>query len=414
MLKRIDIRQAGARNKLLIGDLDGDGRMELVLVQGNGGIDDRYVPHQVQCITAYDLDGHLLWQKGAPDPEPGRNGSDFPAQIADIDGDGCNEVLCVMDGRFRILEGRSGREKRSFALPGEMAHDCIMITNISGHDWPSDILLKDRYHTLWVLDRHFNLLWTHEGNPGHFPWAHDWDGDGRDEVMAGYDMLDHEGKLRWSCRGLEDHADCIWVGDVAGDGRSMIVIGGSVTVMYDADGQEIWRYSGSVESQHVALGKFRADLPGLQIAGVDRIIRGDAGDVFSETGRDALFLLDQDGRQLWKEERTTAGWLTIAETVRHWDEERLDYILAYRRGGGVLPALYNGYMEVVTSFPVDGLAAYADLTGAGFTHVVLHDDEALHIFANRPGTLDAARPGQTLKQSKRLYSSTLYPGGEYE
>ena len=62
----------------------------------------------------------------------------------------------------------------------------------------------------------------------------------------------------------------IWIGDVSGDGQPELVIGGSVTVMYDRQGQELWRYEGSVEAQHVALGKFRGDLPGLQIAGLNR------------------------------------------------------------------------------------------------------------------------------------------------
>ena len=41
---------------------------------------------------------------------PGSFGSIFPAQIYDIDGDGCLEILCVMDKRFLILEGATGRE----------------------------------------------------------------------------------------------------------------------------------------------------------------------------------------------------------------------------------------------------------------------------------------------------------------
>ena len=66
LLKTIDISKAGLRSKMLIGDLDGDGRRELLMVQGDGGIDDRYIPHQVVCLTAFTLDGELLWQVGAP------------------------------------------------------------------------------------------------------------------------------------------------------------------------------------------------------------------------------------------------------------------------------------------------------------------------------------------------------------
>jgi hypothetical protein len=414
-LATIPVHQAGIRNKMLIGDINGDGRMEIVMVQPDGGIDDRYVPHQVQCMTAFDLEGRVLWQVGTPDPNCGKPGSDYPAQIYDIDGDGFNEVLCVMNKRLLVLDGATGVEKRSCELPGEEAHDCIIIANLSGGPAPREIILKDRYRKLWALDQEFKLLWTYEGNPGHFPWAYDIDGDGRDEVMAGYDMLDHDGKKLWSCKDLDDHADCVWTGDV--DGRAedglRIVVGGSVTVMYDTKGHELWRHTGSIESQHIALGKFRDDLPGLQVAGLDRIVRGDTGDAFSESGKDGLFLLDGQGVEIWKEDRQTNGWLTIIETLRHWDDGPLDYILAYRRGGGVMPTLYDGHMREVAAFPVDGYVAHADLVGSGREQVLIYDGASIYIYGSQPMKLEACQPGVTLPQTKRLYSSTLYPGGEY-
>jgi hypothetical protein len=409
LLGTVDIRAAGLRNKMLIGDLDSDGQMELLMVQPDGGIDDRYVPHQVQCLTAFDLQGNLIWQAGTPDPNPGSSGSDFPAQIYDIDGDGHNEILCVMNKQFKILNGATGEVKQSYDLPDPEAHDCIIIANLTGGEFPQDIILKNRYKKMWAFDKNFNLLWTHEGNVGHFPWVYDFDGDGLDEVMAGYDLLDHNGKKRWSCKDLDDHADCIWVGDVDKDpsNNMEIVIGGSVTAMYDRNGCELWRYEGSIESQHVALGKFREDISGLQIAGLDRIVRGD------ENGRDGLFLLNSQGEELWKEDRTTKGWLTIIETLRHWDDGGLDYILAYRRGGGVFPTLYDGWMNPVIIFPVDGYAVHGDLLGEGNEQVIIYDNETAHIFSNDNINISAKPSGRKLPQTKRLYSSTLYPGGEY-
>ncbi|WP_028611307.1 FG-GAP-like repeat-containing protein [Paenibacillus harenae] len=411
LLGKIDIRAAGPNCKMLLGDLNGDGRMELLLVQPDNRQDVRYIPHKVQCLTAFDLEGRQLWQSGTPDLGAGSQGSDYPAQIYDIDGDGRLEVLCVMDGQFMIIDGRDGKLKESYPLPDPHAHDCIIIANLSGNDRASDIILKDRYHKLWAMDRNFKLLWTHEGIPGHYPWVYDLDGDGKDEVMAGYDLLDSEGRQLWSCKDLDDHADCIWVGDVNGDGEPELVIGGSVTVMVDRTGKELWRHEGSVESQHIALGRFRDDLPGLQVAGLDRLVREDDGRGLK--GKDALFLLDSEGRELWKENRETDGWLTIIETLSNWEEDTPDYILAYRRGGGIFPTLYDGRMNPVVRFPSDGYAVHADLLGAGTEQVIIYDNETASIYAGRRMEL-AVQPIGLLPrpQPKRLYSSTLYPGGE--
>ncbi|MDF2937302.1 MAG: hypothetical protein K0Q90_2675 [Paenibacillaceae bacterium] len=406
----LDIQAAGPRCKLLLGDLNGDGRMELLLVQPDNRQDVRYIPHQVQCLTAYDLTGKLLWQTGKPDPGAGKQGSDYPAQIYDIDGDGKLEVLCVMDSKFHILDGATGAVKAVHELPGAEAHDCIIIANLTGKDRPSDIILKDRYHKLWALDNEFNLLWTHEGNPGHFPWVYDLNGDGYDEVMAGYDLLDHNGKLQWSCKDLDDHADCIWVGDVNGDGLPELVVGGSVTVMYDRDGNELWRYEGSIESQHIALGKFCPELPGLQVAGLDRMVREDDGKGLK--GRDALFLLDCEGKEIWKEDRKTPGWLTIAETLSNWEAGAPDYILAFRRGGGVFPSLYDGNMNVVATFPTEGYVVHGDLLGSGKEMAIVYTDDQAVVYASAPADLSQSAAKGPLSQPKRLYSSTLYPGGE--
>ncbi|MEK4063449.1 MULTISPECIES: hypothetical protein [unclassified Paenibacillus] len=409
-LAKVDISAAGPRCKMLIGDLNGDGRAEMLLVQPDNRQDVRYIPHQVQCLTAFDMDGKLLWQVGTPDPDAGSQGSDYPAQVYDIDDDGALEVLCVMDGRFHILEGSTGTVKSIYDLPAEHAHDCIIIANLTGQDHASDIILKDRYHQLWALDKDFNLLWTHKGNVGHYPWVHDLHGNGQDQVMAGYDLLDAKGNLLWSCHDLDDHADCIWVGDVNGDGYPELIVGGSVTVMYDRDGQELWRYDGSIESQHLALGRFRPDLPGLQVAGLDRMIREDDGKGLK--GKDALFLLDSDGEELWKEERTTDGWLTIVEAVSSWQAGAPDYILAYRRGGGVYPALYDGHMRVVAEFKEEGYAVHGDLMGCGREQVVIYNDETATVFSSEWIDISTCASEKSLPQPKRLYSSTLYPGGE--
>ncbi len=53
-----------------------------------------------------------------------------PAQIADIAGDGLLEVLCVMNDRFLILEGGSGKLKAAHDLPGPMHMTALSWPNL--------------------------------------------------------------------------------------------------------------------------------------------------------------------------------------------------------------------------------------------------------------------------------------------
>lgn len=429
LINKIDISKAGANCKLLLGDINGDGRMEIVCVQPDGGIDDRFVPHQVVCATAFSLTGEVIWQIGTPCNEPGSPGSDYPAQIVDIDGDGSLELLLVMDKVFKIVDGKTGNVKREFSLKNlpmletkdkrfvpmgdcPNAHDCIIVANLRGNDGPRDFILKDRYENLWALDNEFNLLWTHSGNVGHFPLAYDINGDGRDEIMAGYDLLSADGKVLWSCKDLDDHADCLWIGDVNGDGEPELCVGGSVTCLYDKNGNELWRYDGSIESQHVALGKYIPDSQGLQVAGLDRIVRGD-GYKGQWDGKDGMFLLDCEGKEIWKEDRKTKGWLTIVNTLRNWNGENQDYILAYRRGGGVNPTLYDGDMNPVVVFPEDGYVISGDLFGRNCEDVIVYADNCAYIYSGQPYDLSMAPSGNQIPQNGKLIRSTLYPGSVY-
>jgi hypothetical protein len=78
------------------------------------------------------------------------------------------EVLCVLNDRLLVLSGDSGRVKCELKLPDLQAHDCIIVARLTDGAFVGDILLKDRYRTVWALGRDGNVLWKHEGNPGHF------------------------------------------------------------------------------------------------------------------------------------------------------------------------------------------------------------------------------------------------------
>src|SRR5687767_12164091 len=78
-----------------IGDLDGDGTPDLLLVQVTApGGEDKAI---ITCLSAITIEGKRLWQVGKPDPKNIYFGGDFPVQIYDHDGDGANEVFYIED-----------------------------------------------------------------------------------------------------------------------------------------------------------------------------------------------------------------------------------------------------------------------------------------------------------------------------
>ncbi len=112
-----------------------------------------------------------------------------------------NDVVLLTDGFLVQLKGSTGRELRRFSIPAQAA-DCLVFANLSGSERATDVLVKNRYSQIWALDRDGNQLWTVR-EPGGYRTAHqprliDLDGDGIDEIMAGYAMLNADGSLRWT------------------------------------------------------------------------------------------------------------------------------------------------------------------------------------------------------------------------
>ncbi len=101
-------------------------------------------------------------------------------------------------------------------------------------------------------------------------------------------------------------------------------------------------------------------------------------------------------------------------TYRNWNGEGRDYILAYRRGGGVKPALYNWKMEQVVTFPEDGYVISGDLFGRNCEDAVIYADGRVWIYSGQAYDLSVEPSGKAIPQTGKLYRSTLYPGCVYE
>ena len=171
--------------------------------------------HYTSAVAAHRLDGSVLWHWGNPDAGRKTWHHDVACQIHDWDGDGKNEVV-VCDQRDIVeLDGATGAEKRRIPI-AEGATDCLVFCDLAGRGRPEEVLVKDRYHQIWAYDHDWNELWTVR-DPGGYRTAHqprpiDLDGDGKDEIMAGYALLNSDGTVRWVYRSSVDlskgHLDC--------------------------------------------------------------------------------------------------------------------------------------------------------------------------------------------------------------
>ncbi|MDY0099833.1 MAG: hypothetical protein RBR81_11580 [Bacteroidales bacterium] len=390
--KKISVKGFGAARAMRLGDLDNDGRTDFLLIQNMPFFDSNY--NQITCITALDQDGRILWQSGKPDPEHAWVSYDVAAQIHDLDGDGKTEVVMAQGQWIKILDGCTGEEKArhpvpsSAILPGETSWkeyqhyyrrdllpylnvDCISFADLRGTGNPMDVIIKDRHTRLWAYTHDFKLLWTASANLGHFPFFHDSNRDGREEVYIGYSKFDPEGNLLWSLDSLMgEHADGICVRDFTlSGGPERVFIGGSDDgVLLLDDNGKIIRHHRVGHAQTPSIGQFRPDIQGLELCNIN---------FWGEPGLITLF--DCSGNEIINFELIHAG--SPVQPV-NWkgDGTELIFLSPNISEGGLI----DGWGRRVVMFPDDGhpdLAWMAhDITGDPRDELIVWDLESIYIY----------------------------------
>lgn len=204
--KVVTINEEYAGKWILAADVDNDGEAELVSCRSQ--YDQHHNDnHEVRTACAMELDGSYIWTWGTAGEGVTTMGADSPCQVHDIDNDGVLEVLLCTREELVILNAQTGQEEKRYPLPVGKTHpeewttDSILVANITGGDYPSDIIVKSRYHEAWAYTKDWKLIW-HVSMPGgmrigHQPLPIDFDNDGYDEVLVGYSLVNPDGSYRW-------------------------------------------------------------------------------------------------------------------------------------------------------------------------------------------------------------------------
>lgn len=321
----------------------------------------------IGCLTAYDFDGNVLWQKGDPKATNPTAGSDLPIQIYDIDHDGEEEILVNWMDKLQILSWDGTVEKET---PIAINGDCIMPVNVRGLDEPCDIMIKDRYKEVSVYTNDLEFLWTnyqdsYNGNReliGHFPYNYDLDGDGKDEIMVGNVALDDDGTIydRYVTDPVEliQHADGqkILDFDPKNPGVEMFNADSSAGVLFwDQEGNRIMTDLAVGHAQKAVVGQFVPTIPGWEVFTTTKAIR---------TPYPMLYLHAGNGQRIWPEGieyPNQSG--TVQIDVAHWIKagSNQEYLVVPKER-----VVADGYYNIVAQIGKEYTNRFAwamDLTG---------------------------------------------------
>ncbi len=383
--KKIKTGASGSDRNLRVGDINGDGKNEIVMARRTNrlGGDNHCV---ISSLAAWNLDGELLWSTGTPDRCEKHTTADLCFQVHDLDGDGKAEVYYCRDWEFLVADGATGEIMRRMPLPlhpssdPEQTHrihgDSIFFCDLSGTGRPDSIIIKDRYRQAWAYDKELNLLWTFAGNLGHFPYSADINEDGRDEVAFGYHLLDADGVCRWSVD-YREHADNIAFVDLpdgSGGTVTRIVMAASDAgfFIHSLEGEELFHYPIG-HAQSMCIGNLLPERDGIEI--MCNTYWGPCG--ITATMNEAGELLHEFEPMPYACLLQPVNWVPASQSTTPAD---LVLLSTHTEQGGLI----DGRGERLVMFPDDGhpvLCSDArDLDGDGVDEVLTWNEEEIWIY----------------------------------
>ena len=379
-IKRIDLKGFGSARQLRIRMVDGK-PIFLIAQHQKRMIRDSFA--RLSCLTAFDIDGNVLWQKGEENNSFDNTliSCDLPFQITDINNDGRYEVIYSMDFEVIICDLLTGEVIKSMPTPivkndplvknepfYRLNVDAIRVADFEGLGYKGDFIIKDRYQNVWAYNNKMELMWRyHNKNTGHFPYIYDFDNDGKDEMFVGYDMIDHNGEMVFSLPMNSDHTDEIIYASLHKDHPKRLILasGNEGFNIVNIDGT-IFKHNEIGHAQRISVAKYSNDIEGLQVC---------ATAFWGSDGIIAMY--DYNGDLLCEIEQESNGNVI---TPVNYDGRSILCLLHSGADGG----LVDDKLDKVVLFPNDGhptlCSEVFDIDDDGIDEIICWDVNSMWIY----------------------------------
>ncbi len=345
---------------------------------------------RLSCLTAFTLDGEVLWQIGEANSCDDNTliSCDLPFQIADWNNDGRLEVIYSMDFEVIIIDLLTAKVLKRMPTPViyqdenvknepyyRLNVDAIRLADFEGLGYKGDFIIKDRYQNVWAYNHNMENIWRyHHKNTGHFPYIYDFDGDGKDEMFVGYDMIDHDGKMVFSLPMNSDHTDEIIYAKLREkDPKRLILASGNEGVnIVNIDGT-IFKHNEIGHAQRISVAKYNSDVEGLQICAT------------AFWGSDGIVCMyDYKGDLLYQMEQQSNGNVI---TPVNYDGKHILCLLHSGTDGGLI----DGNLDKVVLFPYDGHPTLCcevyDIDEDGIDEILCWNQKELWIYKSEKATV---------------------------